>query len=313
MNKIYTTYLKQSNLLNVGHVYEHIIYSKFEYNAFSQGMINGIDYNILGEVYKGIVHINIEYSDTMISDILLGAINSCNITVEDIKKAVNEISCEYKSPYECNFELLHNEINTLHKQPWTKQADLTITKPIIRSGWSLDNMPIIKFKKVVNKKYNVFSFTLNLKNIKFELKPLAMYLIQSISMAQISLFYNYTPELEACYGSGYDWAKWQFQYDTDLVGHCREITVFSNQNLSVKYMKKLFDKNLQNLISKNFTKKFQSFILNETQERYKYFNNNEMMKYSGAIIGNKWHEKYCTIKNIEILLDKIEITVDKEK
>ena len=47
MKKNRITFIKQSTLLNVGHIYEHIIYSKFEYATFNKDIINGIDYNIL--------------------------------------------------------------------------------------------------------------------------------------------------------------------------------------------------------------------------------------------------------------------------
>lgn len=313
MKTRYLSYIKQSTLLNVGHIYEHLIITLFEKKAYDNGFLRGVDYDWYAETYDGIVSVSINTNNVKILKVLKDVILKSDIVDEDIHKSINEISCEYNSPFECDFNLLRDEIIKLDKIKWVENNNFLITKPIIKSGWSIKNSPIISFGKTKKADFDLFSFVYNFKNIDFELKPLTMYIAQFLAFSIIDALYNRTPELEACYDKKDEWAEWQFEYNNDLVGYAHYLSVFSKQKMSSTTLKKIFDRNYNEIIGKGFVKKLVKFLAIESKNNYKYFNQKEMVKNSGAIIGKKWFKNYCSEKNINILLKNMEVTIKKEK
>jgi hypothetical protein len=313
MNKTFSIlYIKQSSSLNVGHVYEHAIIKQFEVEAYRNGFLRGVDYDWDAETYDGIVSSSIMTNKKRLLTIFGRVLNESKINDMDIKKAVDEISCEYNSPYICDFNLLYNEIARLSNEKWIKYDDFLITAPVKEVGWSIKNSPVISFKKSKKLDYDVFSFAYSFKNVQFELRPLAVYLVQLLALAQIDFFYNRTPEFEACYDKGDEWAEWQFENGSDLIGYSHRLTLFSRQKISTRNMRLIFDRNYKEIVDKGFVRKLIEFLKIESNRDYKYFSKKEMVKNSGALMGKKWFKEFCSSDNVNYLLDNMEITIKKE-
>lgn len=307
------SYIKQSDQLNIGHIYEHLIITLFEKKAYDKGFLRGVDYDWNAETYDGIVSVSISTDKSRLLTIYKDVLFNSNIIDEDVRKAVNEISCEYNSPFDCDFNRLREEIIILNDIKWIENNYFLITKPIKETGWSINNSPIISFGKTKKTEFDLFSFVYNFKNIDFELKPLAMYIAQFLALSQIDALYNRTPELEACYDKKDEWAEWQFESGTDLVGYAHYLSIFSKQKKSSTTLRQIFYRNYDEIIKKGFVEKLVRFLASESRNQYKYFNTKEMVKNSGALIGKKWYKKYCSVENIKTLLKNMEITVKKEK
>ncbi len=309
MNK---TYIKQHSHQNISHAYEHVIIMLFEKIAYSKGLFRVLDYDWIAETHNGIVIATITTKSKMVLDLFKKVITKSVITDDEIIRAVNEISCEYQKQADYEVTGLRKEILELHEKKWSTLDSINTTAKLCEVNWKEECKNLVLGKKRKSD-YAKYEFTYKFSNLKQELRPLAIYLMQSMAISHIDHFYNRTPEFSGCYDMGDKWAEWQFERNSDLIGYSHVLIVSKSDQINVRKIKDIFYRNQKEIINDEFKNSFMEFLKRESNTEMKYFSEKNFLNYSGYVVGKLWYKKYCNLENINYLLDNVEIDILRVK
>ena len=146
------------------------------------------------------------------------------------------------------------------------------------------------------------SIIYRIDDCEYDLQPLAIYVIQALALTQINLLYE---KIKECYDAGDEWAEYQ-----NLVAYSHNIRIPKSSQLSIEMLRDIEIKNRNIIKTSNFEKKLVDYVLSQSTLERPYFSNSVMFANSYQVIGKKGWENISTIKNVELLLDKINVTVE---
>ena len=295
--------IKQTDYHMDGHIYEHIISNEVSRFLMKNGAIPVIDFEIYAHTLDGIVIIMIETNNKNLIKNILSHIEEYAINQNIVSETIEQISAEYERTYKVDLVKLTDKLNQIHKTPWSdRQNDLYFTKPItdIARGF---NSKEIQYLRRRPSSFDNIQFIYKLHDCPFEVKPLAVYILQLIALTHINLLYQ---KLEYCYDSGDEWAKYQ-----DMVGYLHNLRIHKKYKTTNDILLQLFSESKQYLLVNNFNSKLINYIKHESKLNSSYFTMENIFAFAYTIPGRKGLAKIANKKNIEYILNNLVVTVER--
>ncbi len=293
-------YIKQAKSGVIGHVYEHVIANSLESMFNAVGVLPVLDYKLDAYTYDGIVILFVEFNKHSLIDSVNVVLNSADLLSKSIEMAVAQVSCEYERLASFEPSAMFAEMRQLHALPWSARDDFTRTKPITDLARELAS-PYLTYGRYSTGSFVEYSIAYRLEDCPFELKPLAVYIIQMLAVAQIRLMYE---TVEYCYDSGDEWAEYQ-----DIVGYSHSFRIPKNKGITIEEFTALEAKNRQAIVAQDFVHRLSHYILTDVSSEYPYFSTGVMFANSYQIIGQKGWQDIVTDQNIQVLLDKLTVDI----
>ncbi len=295
------TLIKQANTGVCGHIYEHAIVDIINKSLFDDGILKLLDYQLDARAYDGIVVLSFGSNNQDTIDKIKSIAQSSIISKDGIESAIVQVSCEYERLPFFNTTAINDEIQQIHEQKWADYDSFTATSPITELARSMK----CSSGHFGHKSPNDFlehSIIYRIDDCEYDLQPLAIYVIQALALTQINLLYE---KIKECYDAGDEWAEYQ-----NLVAYSHNIRIPKSSQLSIEMLRDIEIKNRNIIKSSNFEKKLVDYVLSQSTLDHPYFSNSVMFANSYQVIGKKGWENISTIKNVELLLDKINVTVE---
>ncbi|MBM3209819.1 hypothetical protein FJZ39_00540 [Candidatus Saccharibacteria bacterium] len=296
------TYIKQSNNSAVAHVYEHVIANHITRQLLGHKNYQLIDYELNADTYDGIIVLRITTDSAHLVNVFNKIILTPYIPLTEIEIAVEQIQCEYERSSDIDITKLSDTVKSLHKSPWTKREDFTISQPVSDEARTLTTQ-LGRFRRRIPQSFDHFDVTYTITDCPFELKTLGVYCLQIIGLNFIDKIYI---DFKYCYDAGDQWAEYQ-----SLAGYPHIITARKARNFSQKDFQKLLDKFLQTTIDDNFITKTRSYIEKDLSNPFPYFNQKSLYAKSYHVIGDKDLKQMVSEENVRLLFKKITATVVK--
>ena len=292
------TYIKQAESRVLGHVYEHAIANLLEDTLYARGLLPVLDYRLDAYTHDGIVILFIDFNDGSLVDSIPTILQTAELSAESIKVAVVQVSCEYERLATFEPSALFAEIRQLHALPWSTRDDFVRTKPITDAARELVSAHL-SYGRYSPKSFAEYSIVYELKDCPFELKPIAVYVIQMLAISQLRLM---NESVKYCYDIGDEWVKYQ-----DLVGYTHSFRIPKNQDITLEEFTALEIKQRRSILEQDFVHRLSDYILRDAQADYPYFTTSVMFANSYQIIGKKGWQEIVTEQNVRDILHNVTI------
>ncbi len=294
------TLIKQSAFHSVGHIYEHIIADKINDFFMVQRYAPLLDYELNANTYDGIIVISVEAAhETMITG-LLSILESVRIDSDDITAAVNQISSEYERLVQYDVPELLDEVHELHTLPWTMREDFLRSNPINDDAREL-NSKLIQFSNTSPHSFAEFSVTYRVKECPFDLKPLAVYLLQALALSEINVMVQ---RIRNCYDSGDEWAEYQ-----DLVGYSHKFRMLKKDMYSIDELRSIEAGFREVILTSEFSRRLKNYLTEHAADPIPYFNTKNLYAYSYQVIGHRGWKDIVSDNNIDTILKKLDVEI----
>ncbi|HEY8885890.1 MAG TPA: hypothetical protein VIM31_00090 [Candidatus Microsaccharimonas sp.] len=296
------TYIKQSNSGVVGHIYEHIAANQMINELYTRGLYRLLDYELVAETFDGIIVLRIETYQQKTMRIMNKVLSTVSFSTSHIKNAIGQIEAEYKRKSEFDTKELSNQLLALQQVPWTLSKDFRVSQPITKRARELKSS-IGGFGRLAKRDFKEFEIVYKIEDCPFELKTIAVYILQVAGFIQIDGFYL---KFKQSYDSGDQWAEYQ-----DTVGYLHFLTVAKTSNLDLKKVEKQFTDTLKLMNNdEKILGKMQKFIDRSLKSEYPYFSLASSFANSYQIVGAKYLRRYNSVKNITALIEKVEYEIN---
>ncbi len=293
--------IKQAENGIVGHIYEHVVANIVVDRLFAEGFFRLVDFDLVAKSDDGIVTLRIETSNRPLLKRITAYIQTLSYKKTDINVAIDQIAAEYKRDFSFNWGTLTTALATMHARPWSNMKDFTVSAPITKQARELKTT-LGGYGRRNKSKFRNFTFTYQVKNCPYELKSLAVYIIQIVAQNQIDALYR---QVKNCYDAGDGWAEYQ-----DLVGYFHELTIPKTSHVDIGHLRK-HSHQLQVLVeSPIFIRKIQRFIRKDLDAPCPLFSPQGMFTNAYQMVGSRYIKRYVTHKNVAYILSKIEYSIE---
>lgn len=295
------TYIKQSEVGIVGHIYEHIVANQIIKALYAKGIFRLADYEIIPETFDGIVVIRFDTYSMKVLRLFEKILKSATFELVDIKLAIGQIEAEYLRKSTFDIKTLAQKLKAFHEEAWVLRKDYVITRPIAKNAGSLKSN-FGGFEKNAKRQFEFHHFAYVIKDCPYELKTIATYILQIVGLIQID---GLTQRFKNSYDAGDEWAEYQ-----DLVGYMHTLVTHKDAKISLKNLEKQFSHTLSMLNKdETFIRKIHKFITRNLEDQDQYFPLGNIFANTYQITGNAYVKKYVTEKNIAKLIELIEFDV----
>lgn len=296
------TLIKQSTTGIGGHIYEHVVVNQLGELLMEQNCLPVLDYILEAKTYDGIVVLSIEANAKEITDFVEKGLTTIPISERAVQAAAEQISAEYERLYQADIKELTKEIRSIHTDPWQDQQSLLFTEPITDEARGFDSREA-GYSRRSPRSFYAIDFVYTIKNCPYELKPLAVYVIQILALVFINQLYQ---KLENCYDAGDEWAE----YYTELVGYSHCLRCPKKLQIGAKELRQLFDETKQQIINNDFAARLVRFIKKQANRSETYFSTSHLYAYSYMLIGSQGWYKIATEKNVAYILERLNFEIE---
>lgn len=295
------TLIKQSEYGINAHIYEHIVACAVARKLSLDGLFQPITYRLEADTYDGIVVLSIEADTSKLLQKIIKEVYDCQVTTQMVHAAIEQVSSEYERLYKVDIEQLKSDIEALHKTKWLdRQNSLLFTQPITDTARSLQSTAI-DYYRINPRSFSEAEIIYKFVDCPFQLKPLVVYVIQALSLAQIDMMYT---KIINCYDRGDEWAEYQ-----DLVGYAHYLRFPKKSSIHPDKLRAIFDENYKYILENDFVAQLIKYIDSQSKLDFAYFSTSAMFTYAYSLIGEKGWQKVNTRKNIEYVLENLEIDI----
>jgi hypothetical protein len=300
--KYLRTYIKQSENSVVAHIYEHIVANQAISDLYNKGLFRLLDYELVAENFDGIIVIRVETYDRKTLGLIDKLIHTATFGALEIKNAIGQIEAEYKRKGEFDLKKLTGELRMLDQLAWTLSKDLVVTNPITKLARQ-SKTNVGGFTRSAKREFTSFEIVYTIEDLPFELKTIAIYLLQIVGFIQIDGFYL---TFKQSYDTGDEWAEYQ-----ELVGYLHNLTVSKDSKVTLEKVEKQFARTLQMMNSDGkLLKKIHKYINRSLKSEYPYFSLGTTFANAYQITGDTYLSKYNSIKNIAAIIKKIDYEIN---
>lgn len=297
------TYIKQSNIGVVGHIYEHIVADSVITKLYNKSIFRFLDYELNASTLDGIVVIEIESYNRTILRTISKVLNEVNLTKTNIKNAIGQIESEYKRKSEFDIKKLSDALAAVHQLPWVKSENYPISTPITKEARELKSS-VGGFTASAKRAFKTYEIVYDIEDCPYELKTIAVYLLQVLGFIQID---GLIAKFQYSYDDGDEWAEYQ-----DLVGYLHFLTIPAASHVTVEQIEKQFERTIQLLNNdKTFLKRVKKRIDKDMRESQPYFSKASIFAKSYQLVGAKFLRAHTTQENIALLTEKINYSINK--
>jgi hypothetical protein len=179
-----------------------------------------------------------------------------------------------------------------------------VSNPITKEARELKSS-VGGFGRSVKRDFETFEFVYAIEDCPYELKTIAIYILQVIGLIQID---GFILKFKKSYDSGDHWAEYQ-----NLVGYLHNLTVHSDSKVGLKSVEKQFASALL-LINDDpkLLKKIKKFIDRSLKSEHPYFSLESTFAKSYQIMGTRYLRQKNNVKNIAALIEKIDYSINQQ-
>jgi hypothetical protein len=294
------TYIQQSATHSVSHLYEHIIGNKINAMLMSQAFLPLLDYRLDAITYDGMIVLTIEATDAVMLARLASLLVDTNITQDAVVGAVKQISCEVERLPRFEAAALLREVRQLHRIPWVRRQDYDRSTAITDRARTL-NSQTLAFSRKSPRSFQQFSIVYRISDCPYVLKPLAVYLLQALALAQINLM---TKNLPFCYDIGDEWAEYQ-----DLVGYAHKLRFLKADAPPLLEFRNIEAAHREHILAADFTAKLIDYLSRHAADIIPYFGTKDMYAAAYQVVGNLGWKEIIKAENVSFLLDLLTVEV----
>lgn len=297
------TIIKQSDNGIASHVYEHIVGNYLTIEFARLGYQNLLDYELTADTYDGIIVIRLEAYSRRVVNKFNFLLHTLTLDEDKIHIAIEQVQCEYERQEKIDFLKLTKFLDELHSQPWTPWNRFGLTKPIEHNNARMFMTSLGGFGQKTASSFQHFDFTYTIEDCPYELKTLAVYILQIIGLNTIA---HLNDELKYFYDTKDEWAEYQ-----TLVGYSHRISVRKSRRVSLETLQSYADKSRTELQTDRSIKKIARYIKRDMAQPFPYFNRESIFAKSYQLMGAAEMDHMATAQNIRTILDKVTIAVAK--
>ena len=296
------TYIKQSSVGTVGHIYEHIAVNSIISSLYSKGTYRLLDYELDANTYDGIVVVRIETHNRTLLLRIVAMLKNTEVKKIDVKNALGQIESEYKRKSEFDTKKLMAELQKLNEQKWVSLRHFELTNSITKDSRELTSS-IGGFNRSAKRDFKTYEIIHEIEDCPYELKTIAVYVLQALGFMYID---GLTEKTKHSYDASDEWAEYQ-----DLVGYLHNLTVPKLGSVTDSSIEKIIV-NIDQMIMKDkkIVKKIKKYISRNIKAEFPYFSLSSIFAKSYQIAGSKYTETLNSDENILFVLKKITHTIN---
>lgn len=291
------TYIKQSNNGITGHVYEHVVANHVVKELSQLGYKQLLHYELNAHTYDGIVVIEFETYSMSILRKFNKLLANVNINAKSIKVAVGQIESEYERKSKINLSKLSRSLRVLRNSPWVRQEDFGFTKPIDSDDARKLTTHVGGFDRKSTSRFNHFDVTYVVEDCSYELKTLAVYVVQIVALNYID---QVCADFESMYDAGDEWAEYQ-----DTVGYSHTLTAPKSLSLKAEMLEQHFISKYAITETDAFIDQVCAYIKRDITQPYPYFSHESIFAKSYQLVGTKVLKQTITRENIRSVIKSI--------
>lgn len=301
--RITRTYIKQSDNGIASHTYEHVVADHVLKTLLEHGYQQLLDYELSAHTYDGIIVLRFDTYSRKTLRVFTEALKSCRVTPSKVAVAITQIACEFQRNENLNRKTLVSLVRKIHADNWISSQEYAHTLPVQTKDARELVTSIGGYTKKSTKDFQQYEFTYTIKDCPYELKSLAVYVLQIIGLNQIGLLTN---SIKTCYDSGDHWAEYQ-----ELVGYAHTLTVPSDQPLSQEELDQYIQDTLSTMSSKKSMQKIVRYVRRDRLETFPYFSFESLFAKAYQVTGTQGFKQTTTLKNVQTILDNLEVTAQR--
>lgn len=294
------TYIKQSPNGIVSHVYEHVVASHVLKALSAHGYQQLLDYEFSAKTFDGIVVLRIDTYSKRVLARFRTALDGAAISSRSVGVAVTQIACEYERLEKIDSKSLERFVKDLHATPWVRSENYTHSKRISTADARELFTSIGGFGAKSKKSFHQYEFTYTITHCPYELKPLAVYVLQIIGLNQID---HLSETIERCYDAGDTWAEYQ-----DGVGYAHTVTTPRDVVLTQTELDASSAENLASFVTKKGVRKIATYIKRDQSAPFPYFSVESLFAKSYQVIGRRGFAQHLSHDSIRRILEMIEVS-----
>lgn len=292
---------KQIDNGNIAHIYEHIVADVITAELLKNEFYRNLDYKFYASQDDGIVRLAIYTSNKKIYTIVKLALKNHKCTQKEIDDAISQISVEKEMLATCDMKLLLENIANLDRQAWLDFTAMGFTdspSPYARQYKTKE----ISLTRQVKAKFSTYEITYEIDNCPKELRPLALYVLDSIGLSVIDIICR---DYKDVYDAGDMWAV---KHD-NFVGYLNFLKFPKNKKYSKTIFKK-YQKELIDIFSQpDIAKRIARYASSDFACVEPYFSDRDMYDRTGHFVGVKEFEKQATYENVLKIVNSIKLDV----
>lgn len=295
------TFIKQSTQGIASHVYEHMVADYLTSRFLQQSYMQLLDYELSAKTYDGIVVIRFETRSRALLTLFGSLLKSFSFTQQMVKVAIEQIECEYERSATIDLPKLTKSLRALQTTAWQEWKDVTITKPIEQDDARSLMTSLGGFGRKSSASFECFDITYTVENCPYELKTLAVYILQIMGLGVIDRLYT---GIKYCYDSDDEWAEYQ-----TLVGYSHKVTVRKDRHLSPTILQKYIDETYALLCTNKGIKKITRYVKHDMAQPSPYFSTESLFAKSYQVAGGAQVNTMVTARNVQIILESIKMEI----
>lgn len=289
------------------HLYEHIIANKIDSYLFQNNYLQIVDYDFWAYTLGNTIAFTLKfYNSDCEKDFLKCFSSPFDIKESECMRALEECSIEYSRNYVCDMKAILQILSKYEHEPFVpkKLFKTVMCNEIMSSNYT----PATKGVEYGNESVEDFSYAITeyVVSKEFfkdnrELKPLAMMLIQAISLNHL----RETCRTYRAYDSGDEWER-----GVDRLAY-RNYISFRNDNFpELDSFYQTTHNNLVNQNNKKLIPKLNELLtVKYSKESDYYFDDSEMFSISKMIIGADGWKNLASISNLRLVIENLSIKI----